>query len=105
MKKKKNQSYTQFFRCFVGISDNAIPDNSLIGQDSNSYAIPCFYVFYGCLLAGDRHRFELPEGAILPEMKQNGNAFGCGLVLDTEDKLCIFFTLNGKLMGELVKQF
>jgi hypothetical protein len=46
----------------------------------------------------------LPEGAIRPEEKEYGNVYGCGLVLDTQDKLWIFFTLNGKLLGELVLQ-
>jgi hypothetical protein len=35
-------------------------------------------------------------------MKENGNAFGCGLVLNPEDNLAIFFALNGQLLGELV---
>jgi hypothetical protein len=54
------------------------------------------------LLAGERHLFELPEGAIRPKWKEYWNVLGCGLVLDPEDKLAIFFTLNGKLFGELV---
>jgi hypothetical protein len=48
------------------------------------------------------HHFELPEGVIRPRRAPSGiNALGCGLVLDPHDKLWIFFTLNGKLMGEL----
>jgi hypothetical protein len=45
----------------------------------------------------------LAEGtsAIRPR-RDNTNVFGCGLVLDPEDKLCIFFTLNGQLLGEFV---
>jgi hypothetical protein len=49
------------------------------------------------------HPFELPEGAIPPRTKDDGmDVYGCGLVLDPDDKLAVFFTLNGKLMGELV---
>jgi hypothetical protein len=33
-------------------------------------------------------------------MKPNGpNVYGCGLVIDPNDKLAVFFTLNGILMG------
>jgi hypothetical protein len=55
-----------------------------------------------CWLAGERHRFELPEGAFGTIKERCTNVFGCGLVLDPEDKLWIFFTFNGKHMGELV---
>jgi hypothetical protein len=101
-KKKLIISFTQL-RCIVGISDSAIPGNSLIGEYSNSYAIhivghPC----YGCRLAGERHRFELPVGAIRPKIKHYGNVYGCGLVLDPEDKLWIFFTFNGQLFCEFL---
>jgi hypothetical protein len=89
----------------VGLSDGAspVPDNSWIGQYSNSYAFPRGGYLHQCWLAGNKHRFELPEGAIQPSWKRNdNNVFGCGLVLYPEDNLAIFFTLNGKLMGELV---
>jgi hypothetical protein len=51
-----------------------------------------------CRLAGETHHFELPEGAIRSR-RELSNVNGCGLMLDLEDKLSIFFTLNGKLMG------
>jgi hypothetical protein len=94
-----------FFRCNSGLS-GAIRNNSWIGGCSDSYAveIPIRHHFYGCLLAGEYHRFELPEGANRPEMKDNGNVFGCGLVLDPDNKLTIFFTLNGQLVGKLFLQ-
>jgi hypothetical protein len=83
----------------VGLSDGCIPDNSWIGEYSNSYAVPTGY-FHGCRLARETHHFELPEGAIRPRWKRNGmNVSGCGLVLDPEEKLWIFFTLNGNLLG------
>jgi hypothetical protein len=50
-----------------------------------------------------RHPFELSEGARQPSWKPgNISVYGCGLVLDQEDKLAIFFTLNGKLRGEIL---
>jgi hypothetical protein len=96
----------QFFSSNVGLSGAiADPDNSWIGEYSNSYAINIDYEYEG-LLAGTPHRFELPEGANRPQRKQFGNVFGCGLVLDPDNKLAIFFTLNGKVLGELmVKDF
>jgi hypothetical protein len=55
-----------------------------------------------CWLAGERHHFQLPEGADRPIPKTDGtDVYGCGLVLDPEDKLAIFFTLNNNLLGEL----
>jgi hypothetical protein len=38
------------------------------------------------------------------EPKDTGNAYvyGCGLVMDPNDKLAIFFTLNGFLMGQFL---
>jgi hypothetical protein len=91
----------KLFRCDYGLSDVAIP--YYIGRNSNSYGIPILGRHcYGCCLAGERHRFELPEGANRPEMKDNGNVFGCGLVLDPHNYLAIFFTLNGQLLGKLI---
>jgi hypothetical protein len=69
------------------------------------YAIPIPIVghhYNGCWLAGAPHLFELPEGAIRPEMKQFGNVFGCGLVLDPDNNLAIIFTMNGQVCGELL---
>jgi hypothetical protein len=65
--------------------------------------LTAFYYDDECWLAGKRYRFELPEGAIRPRWERKSiNVFGCGLVLDPNDKLAIFFTLNGKLAGKLV---
>jgi hypothetical protein len=98
----KKFEFLTIFRCTVGLSDVAIAviNNLRIGYYPNSYA---FRHLHECWLAGERHPFELPEGALRPRWKPNGmNIYGCGLVLDPNDKLAIFFTLNGILMGELV---
>jgi hypothetical protein len=92
--------------CTIGFSDGAIPapDHSLV-QYRNTYAISTGgYSFeYECVLAGELHQFELPEGGIIPQKKDDAtDAFGCGLLLDPQDKLSIFITVNGQLMGELV---
>jgi hypothetical protein len=94
--------FNQFFRSYVGLS-RAIPGDPWIGEYPNSYAIDIgLHHCYGCLLAGEHHRFELPEGAIRPQMKENENVFGCGLVLNSDNNLAMFFTLNGQLLSELM---
>jgi hypothetical protein len=99
MCKQKFDHYSQYVRFRFGLSDGAIPDNDnlWIGEYSNSYSTN---FWFDCWLAGD---FELSEGAIERNFEGNNlDVCGCGLVLNSEDKLSIFFTLNGKLMGELV---
>jgi hypothetical protein len=84
-----------------------MPHNSSIGGYSNSYAIHIVghhHGYYGYYIAGTPHLFELPEGAVEQEMKENGNVFGCGLIVDPDNKLVIFFTLNGQLLGKLMLQ-
>jgi hypothetical protein len=54
-----------------------------------------------CRLSGDAHFFEWPAGAIKPMLYGCGDVFGCGLVLSADDKLAIFFTANGILLGQL----
>jgi hypothetical protein len=86
----------------VGLSDGEIPRGRWIGLSPNSYAI---YIeipdgnFYHFRLAGHTHRFEYPEGVIRPELKDTGNVAGCGILVNSDDKLTIFFTLNGLLAG------
>jgi hypothetical protein len=57
-----------------------------------------------CLLSGHEHFFEWPTGAIKPILYGCWDVFGCGLVLSPDDKLAIFFTINGILMGQLSKR-
>jgi hypothetical protein len=94
--------FSQYFRWNTGLFGGPIPDNDNSGPDdsySNWYVIPTLFT---CWLDGTKHRFELPEGAIRPKVKEYGNVFGCGLVLDPDNNLSIFFTLNGKFLGELM---
>jgi hypothetical protein len=74
-------------------------------QYRNSYTISTGgYSFeYESVLARELHQFELPEGGIIPQKKNDAtDVFGSGLILDPENKLSIFFTVNGQPMGELV---
>jgi hypothetical protein len=99
--------FSQFIRASVGFSDGAIPDddNQWHGQLSNSFAIQTGLFHYECLLAGETHPFELPEGSVRPTWNRYSVfVYGCGLVLDPEDRLAIFFTVNGKLLGKLVPE-
>ena len=79
----------------VGLSNGDIGD--FVGEKPNSYSM-C----YGgdCWLAGETPRFEWPEGAIKPKWKGRGDVVGCGLLLNPEKKVSIFFTVNGILMGQ-----
>jgi hypothetical protein len=70
----------------------------LVGQYPNSYAISAGYSEYEVWIDDVELKYE--DESILPEFKTNG-IFGCGLVLDPENTLAIFFTVNGRLMGEL----
>jgi hypothetical protein len=54
-----------------------------------------------CFLSGNPHQFEWPAGAIRPKLYGCGDVFGCGLVLSADNKVAIFFTINGILMGQL----
>jgi hypothetical protein len=58
-------------------------------------------------LSGTKHDFELPNGAIKPEWKstQSDNVIGCGILLHSNGKLLIFFTLNGNLMGQFIGNY
>jgi hypothetical protein len=78
-----------------------------IGQSPNSYAIgipnPPNANFYSIFRsAGQRHLFEFPEGVIRPKPKETENVYGCGILMNPDDKLTIFFTLNGILMGSVL---
>jgi hypothetical protein len=75
----------------------------LIGDYPTSYAISTDFYWYWYHLAGETLTFELPYGAVQPRDNGNGrNVYGCGLVMDPNDKLAIFFTLNGILMGQFL---
>jgi hypothetical protein len=88
-----------------GLSDGVVPAPTSFHEYPNSYSIFCGQrqiIPPALSVAGQQHLlFELPEGAIQPEMNNYRNVYGCGLLLYRNGKLAIFFTLNGKLLGEL----
>jgi hypothetical protein len=65
-----------------------------------SYALHSARNFKYCCLAGNNHRFEPCLPVEKRQLNEGRNTFGCGLLLDPKDKLAIFFTLNGLLLGE-----
>jgi hypothetical protein len=95
----------EFYRwLWVGLSDGMMTE--LPDSTPNAYAILENYAF--CYLSCEHHifEFECPRDsgeAIRPEWKPNGNIIGCGLLLYLNDKLSIFFTVNGKLMGLFIR--
>jgi hypothetical protein len=94
----RHKTVQNFRNILVGLSTGNIPKYSFVGDLPNSYAIEDGYNY--CWLSGKEHHFEWPNGAIKPEWNGKGDVYGCGLLLNPENKLSIFFTVNGLLMGQ-----
>jgi hypothetical protein len=95
----RHNKYSKFRRILVGLSSGNILFCDRVGDSPNSYAVQdgCDY----CWLSGNYHTFgfKWPYFALKPKWNGCGDVIGCGLVLNTENKMSIFFTLNGILMG------
>jgi hypothetical protein len=89
------------------LSDILSPENSKSLQEYDSYC-KCdirdnIYAYTNdfCYVAGNAHGFEWPNEAIKPEWKKGpGDVIGCGILLNPDKKLAVFFTGNGILMGQ-----
>jgi hypothetical protein len=83
----------------VGLSGGSIPHDSGIANSSICHASSNRDDF--CYLSG-KHKFEWPKGAAKPTWKKGpGDVVGCGILVNRrENKLAIFFTGNGNLMGK-----
>jgi hypothetical protein len=91
--------YKIFRRIFVGLSGGNIPDGAFVGGFPNSFAIRDGDDHY--LLAGKSYPFEWPNGATTkPKWNGPGDVLGCGLLLNSQKKLSVFFSGNGILMGQ-----
>jgi hypothetical protein len=88
----------KFRNSLVGLSSGNIPDDSCVGVSPNSYSIQNGST--SCWLAGEKHPIKWQNGAIKPKWNGKGDIAGCGLVLNPENELSIFFTENGILMGQ-----
>jgi hypothetical protein len=83
---------------YVGLTNGCISDAQFIGKKPNSYALE--YNFNTlCWIADEIHSFELSDNENVPIYYGPGDAIGCGLLMNPENRLAIFFTLNGTLFG------
>jgi hypothetical protein len=101
------QTYLKkFSRLCIGLSNGSVKKGTCLGRTENTYAMQddkCDY----CLLSGHERLLEWPLGAVKPKWTGTGceDVFGCGIMVSAEadDKLAIFFTTNGTLMGKWSK--
>jgi hypothetical protein len=83
----------------IGLTNGCTDDLSeKLGKSPNTYAITAHNDY--CLLSGETHPLKCPIGAIKPQWDGCGFVIGCGLLLSPENKLAIFFTLNGMPLCE-----
>jgi hypothetical protein len=102
MIENRNRFFLNFRGPSVGLSSGFIPDDgdSFVGQYPNSYAVAKGRKF--CYLSGNRQDLEeLQQGAPQAQYNSQGDVVGCGLMMDPNDNLSIFFTQNGVFMGKL----
>jgi hypothetical protein len=88
---------SKFSSIRVGLSSGNFIKGSILGFLPNSYAIQNYFDY--CWLSGNGHDFEWPDGTIKPKSKGQGDVLGCGLLLNAENDVSIFFTGNGLLIG------
>jgi hypothetical protein len=76
-------------------------EDSSLDTHPNCYAMPRRWRkeedFY--YIDGKKCELEWPEEAVKPKALKGEDVFGCGLLLNP-DKLAVFFTINGTLMGQ-----
>jgi hypothetical protein len=91
----------------VGLSNGIIPagvhTRNLHSPDFHGFTTSNIWAYLNdfCYVSGNRHYFECPNEAIKPKRKWRlGDVVGCGILLNPEKKLAVFFTGNGILMGQ-----
>jgi hypothetical protein len=93
-----NFAFLKFSTFWVGLSNGNIPDGEWLAETRNYYDYGSGLDY--CSFGGHKHPFEWPNGAIKPEWNGRGDVIGCGLMQSPQNKLAIFFTANGILMGQ-----
>jgi hypothetical protein len=89
---------------FVGLSHANLPDDyRRIDRTPNVHAFSGGRNY--CYSNGKKHNFEWQEGAKKPVWNDIGDVLGCGLLLSPTNKVDIFFTGNGVLMGQFPWKF
>jgi hypothetical protein len=97
----EKEKFKKFRQICVGLSNGNIPDESCATNSPNCYAL-----FAGddwCFLSGKIHDFKWPNDTIKPKWIGPEDVIGCGILMSPEpaNKVSIFFTLNGILLGQL----
>jgi hypothetical protein len=94
----KKSKVGRFTRCgVIGLLYNRMNFGVLLPKSANTYAI-------ATILKDSSGVYVFTEGPVetRPESPNvQGNVYGCGLLIDPDNELTIFFTLNGILLGEL----
>jgi hypothetical protein len=67
----------------------------------NSYGRPVDRLHHSCRLSGTSYDFNPWGEWPRPEWNNHDNVHGCGLLLEPDGTIYIFFTVNGTLMGIL----
>jgi hypothetical protein len=95
----EKEKFKKFRQICVGLSNGNIPDESCFTNSPNCYALlaggDC------CFLSGRLHNFKWSTGANKPVWNGQGDVIGCGILMSSANKMFIFFTLNGILLGLL----
>jgi hypothetical protein len=82
----------------VGFTDGSKPPAGRVELDGspNSYGIERSFD-NSLWLSGKKHKLECPNENI-----DKGSVLGCGLLLNSNNELAFFFTVDGILLGKLL---